>query len=86
MLKLSIFVAFATFVNCNAGIFGNLFGGNSIESPREKPSGNSDSRIVSGETSPVHYPYQVSLQMQTRGGGGGLFFFQQPTSNFSRKF
>lgn len=42
-----------------------------------------ESRIVGGETSPINYPYQVSLQMQSRGGGGGFFFFQQPKSNYS---
>lgn len=56
MLKFLVFAAVATLVNCRAGIFGDFFGGNSIESPQETKQ--SDSRIVGGETSPVHYPYQ----------------------------
>lgn len=85
MLKFLIFVA--TVANCRAGIFDGFFGDNSIDSIKHRGNskGNGDSRIVGGETSPVHYPYQLSLQMQTRGGGGGFFFFQQPSSNFSRE-
>lgn len=82
MLKFVTFAAFAGLVTCEPGFFGNFFGGNSIEStirPRENSNGNGDPRIVGGETSPIHYPYQLSLQMR-RGGGGGFFFFQQPST------
>ena len=45
-----------------------------------------DAKIVGGEKSPQHYPYQISLQMQrSGGGGGGIFSFlqQTPASNWS---
>lgn len=41
-----------------------------------------ESRVVGGETSPVNYAYQVSLQMYSN-SGPGLFFFQQKKSNYS---
>lgn len=71
-----------TAIKCEAGIFDNFFGLKSLTSSKQEEESKGDSKIVGGETSPVHYPYQISLQMQTRGGGGGFFFFQQPSSNW----
>ena len=43
-----------------------------------------NTRIVGGEKSPHHYPYQISLQMESSGGGPSFFFFQQSSaSNWS---
>ncbi|XP_070506854.1 chymotrypsin-1-like [Chironomus tepperi] len=68
--------------------YGNFLNGfftrpNAVNSNQCQPSGNGTQRIVGGEESPVHYPYQISLQMSSRGGGAGLFFFLQPKSNWS---
>lgn len=84
LIRLSIVFAFITSARCDAGFFDNFFGlkePNSVTSNGGSIKG--DSKIVGGEKSPIHYPYQISLQMQTRGGGGGFFFFQQPPSNWS---
>lgn len=80
MLKFLFCLSLVTFANCEAGIFDNFFGNFHSNSVQEKKG---DSRIVGGETSPQHYPYQISLQMDARGGGAGFFFFQQPKSNHS---
>lgn len=43
-----------------------------------------DSRIIGGETSPTHYPYQISLQIRNSGSRGGIFGFgQKPSGNWS---
>lgn len=78
---LTIYVLF-TLVKCEAGLFDNFFGLQTLTSSKQSEPSKGDSKIVGGEKSPVHYPYQVSLQMQARGGGGGFFFFQQPSSNW----
>jgi secreted trypsin-like serine protease len=70
-------------VKCEEELWNRLFGSGSKTRPQSQASSNGDSRIVGGETSPEHYPYQISLQMASRGGGGGFFFFQQPRSNWS---
>lgn len=63
--------------------FDRLFGEGARKAALSESNGNP--RIVGGQTSPVHYPYMISLQMSSsRGGGGGFpFFFQQPRSNYS---
>lgn len=71
LVKFLLGLALITSVKCNQDNFDKLFGSKS----------KGDSRIVGGETSPEHYPYQISLQMASR-GGGGFFFFQQPASNW----
>jgi secreted trypsin-like serine protease len=65
-------------VNCELGLslISQLMG-----SSYEEENNVGQSKIVGGETSPVNYPYQVSLQMESR-GGAGFFFFQQ-RSNYS---
>jgi secreted trypsin-like serine protease len=80
-------------VKCHNGfnIFNGLMATNSNPAlsttlnakPCNTNSKQGDARIVGGETSPINYPYQVSLQMQKNGGGPGFFFFQQPKSNYS---
>lgn len=74
------------FVTCETEFekFDRLFGEGARKAAMAESNGNP--RIVGGETSPQHYPYMISLQMQSRGGGGGggfPFFFQQPRSNYS---
>ena len=76
MLQVFLFAFLLTLINCESHDerFERLFG------PQD--TGRSgQTRIVGGENSPVHYPYQISLQMLSR-GGGGFFFFQQPSSNW----
>jgi secreted trypsin-like serine protease len=69
-------------VNCELGLsFINQLMGNQQNSHKEDNNNVGQSRIVGGETSPINYPYQVSLQMESR-GGAGFFFFQQ-RSNYS---
>lgn len=72
-----------TVANCDAGFFDRFFGSKTSNSVNSNDGSQGDSKIVGGETSPIHYPYQISLQMQARGGGAGFFFFQQPSSNWS---
>ena len=43
----------------------------------------SESRIVGGETSPQHYPYQISLQVRNSGQSGGILGFGRPSGNWS---
>jgi hypothetical protein len=77
------FLLLVPLVSCEPGL-SELFASslsNSLQ-PQHQQESKGDARIVGGETSPVHYPYQISLQMQSRGGGGGFFFFQQPSSNW----
>lgn len=70
-----------TFVSCHdEALWQRLFGSESSIRPDETAGG--DSRIVGGETSPEHYSYQVSFQLQTKSGGGIFFFFQQPQTNW----
>lgn len=79
MFKLVLIAALITFVNCNPGLFEKLFG------PQKVEAQNDGSRIVGGQTATERVPYQISMQMRSRGGGGGgfLFFQQQPPSNWS---
>lgn len=88
VIKFSLLLVLITLVNCDASFLDGFFKMfsptvNSVTSDSDKGS-KGDSKIVGGETSPVHYPYQISLQMQSKGGGGGGFlFFQQPAQNWS---
>lgn len=79
MFKLILISALITFVNCSPGLFEKLFG------PQQVEEQNGGSRIVGGQTATERVPYQISMQMRSRGGGGGgfLFFQQQPPSNWS---
>jgi hypothetical protein len=86
MFKTLILVIFVgvSCVNCESEYerFDRLFG--NVARKRALAQSNGNPRIVGGETSPQHYPYMISLQMESRGGGGGFpFFFQQPRSNWS---
>lgn len=64
--------------------FDRLFGAGAQREAMKQSQASGNPRIVGGETSPQHYAYMISLQMQSRGGGGGFpFFFQQPRSNNS---
>jgi secreted trypsin-like serine protease len=87
MIRILILVTFALFncVHCESEYerFDRLFGRGARREALAQSNGNP--RIVGGETSPQHYPYMISLQMERGGGGGGgfPFFFQQPKSNWS---
>jgi hypothetical protein len=72
LIKLFVIIKF---VDCGGGSLQELVSDLSQDVPNE------NARIVGGETSDVMIPYQISLQMQSRGGGGS-FFFQQPASNW----
>jgi hypothetical protein len=85
LAKVFWLLAMITLVRCEPWSISDLFGGETDVS-HDEPQ-RSDAKIVGGETSPVHYPYQISLQMQKKEGSGGsgfpFFFQQQSASNWS---
>lgn len=87
LIFISLFLAFIS-VNCEIGynfinqLIGNRQNAGASSPCKEDEKSSGQSRIVGGETSPVNYPYQVSLQMESR-GGAGFFFFLQQKSNYS---
>lgn len=95
MLKLSKLILISVllvFCACNAEFhmldyvtnsFNSLFAPSTNAVAQEESAPNGDARVVGGETSPVHYPYQISLQMKSKNGASNGFFFFQKSSNWS---
>ena len=61
-------ILFLSVQSCYGNFLNGLFTRpNAVNSNQCQPSGNGSQRIVGGEESPVHYPYQISLQMSSQG-------------------